>query len=63
MSGQRHSIRSRDVEARTKTIYPGEFAKTTEGRAKRALGLPFGLDQFGVNLTDLAPGAASALKH
>ena len=63
MSGKRHSIRSREIEARTKTTYPGEFAHVTDGRAKRALGLAFGLDQFGVNLTDLAPGAASALKH
>ena len=61
--GKRHSIRARDIEARTKTIYPAEFASVTEGRAKRALGNAFGLDQFGVNLTDLAPGAASALKH
>ncbi|MCC0012700.1 MAG: cupin domain-containing protein [Rhodobiaceae bacterium] len=60
---KRHSIRARDIEARTKTVYPAEFAHVTNGRAKRALGNAFGLDQFGVNLTDLAPGAASALKH
>ena len=33
------------------------------GRTKRALGDAFGLAAFGVNLTTLAPGAMSALKH
>lgn len=51
------------VEARTRTIYPQPFAAATEGRAKQALGNAGGLTQFGVNLTRLAPGAASALKH
>ena len=34
-----------------------------EGREKRALRDVFGLRHFGVNLTRLAPGAASALRH
>jgi uncharacterized cupin superfamily protein len=33
------------------------------GREKRPLGDFFGLANFGVNLTRLAPGAASALRH
>ena len=33
------------------------------GREKRQLGDLFGLTNFGVNLTRLAPGAASALRH
>jgi len=33
------------------------------GREKRALGDAFGLANFGVNLTRLAPGAVSALRH
>ena len=33
------------------------------GREKRALGAVFGLGNFGVNLTGLAPGAISALRH
>jgi uncharacterized cupin superfamily protein len=32
-------------------------------REKRALGDAFGLTQFGVNLTRLAPGTASAQRH
>jgi uncharacterized cupin superfamily protein len=34
-----------------------------EGRLKRPLGDLFGLANFGVNLTRLAPGAYSALRH
>ena len=33
------------------------------GREKRPLGDLFGLSNFGVNLTKLAPGAVSALRH
>ncbi len=33
------------------------------GRDKRPLGDLFGLTNFGVNLTTLAPGAASSLRH
>jgi len=33
------------------------------GREKRPLGDLFGLKNFGVNLTRLAPGAVSALRH
>ena len=34
-----------------------------DGREKRALGDAFGLTNFGINLTRLAPGALSALLH
>jgi len=34
-----------------------------KGRTKRALGDHFGLINFGVNLTTLAPGSLSALRH
>ena len=52
------------VQARTSSAYPTEeFRKATAGRAKRALGDALGLSTFGVNLTTLAPGAASALRH
>jgi uncharacterized cupin superfamily protein len=46
-----------------KTIYPEPFASQVKGRLKRKLGEYFGLTQFGVNLTHLAPGAVSALAH
>jgi uncharacterized cupin superfamily protein len=52
-----------EVEPRLGTNYPPEFHPRIRGRAKRALGDQFGIDQFGVNLTELAPGACSALRH
>ncbi|NOS73684.1 MAG: cupin domain-containing protein [Methyloglobulus sp.] len=49
---------------RTKpTNYPEPFAPMMAGRKKRPLGDLFGLSNFGVNLTQLLPGAASALRH
>jgi uncharacterized cupin superfamily protein len=47
----------------TKTIYPEPFASSVEGREKRKLGDHFGLSNFGINQTTLAPGAVSALFH
>jgi uncharacterized cupin superfamily protein len=52
-----------DVEAVSRTIYPPPFAERVAGRMKRRLGDVFGLGNFGVNLTELAPGAVSALLH
>ncbi len=34
-----------------------------QGRVKRQLGEVFGLSNFGVNLTRMAPGSISALRH
>ena len=48
---------------KVKSIYPEPFASMMGGRIKRKLGDSFGLTNFGVNLTDLEPGAISALKH
>lgn len=43
--------------------YPEPFASRMSGREKRQLGNVFGLTNFGVNLTRLAPGGESALLH
>ena len=43
--------------------YPEPFRSRVQGREKRVLGDPFGLNNFGVNLTTLKPGAESALLH
>lgn len=52
------------VPPRTKpSNYPEPFASRMAGRVKRPLGDLFGLTNFGVNLTRLAPGAVSALRH
>jgi uncharacterized cupin superfamily protein len=56
-------VRAMDVSARTGTIYPQPYAAALTGRSKRTLGDLFGLSQFGVNLTVLAPGAASSERH
>ena len=57
-------IRAEDVEARKgQTVYPEPFARLVAGRTKRKLGDIFGLTNFGINLTHLDPGAASALYH
>jgi uncharacterized cupin superfamily protein len=47
----------------TKSIYPELFAARLDGRTKRVLGDLFGLKNFGVNLTTLAPRAMSTLRH
>jgi len=47
----------------TKTVYPKPFASSIEGREKRKLGDYFGLSNFGINQTTLAPGAISTLFH
>ena len=57
-------IRGTEVESRKgQTLYPEPFAQVVAGRTKRKLGDLFGLTNFGVNLTHLEPGAASALFH
>jgi uncharacterized cupin superfamily protein len=43
--------------------YPEPFASRMSGREKHPLGDIFGLSNFGVNLTRLAPQAISALRH
>jgi uncharacterized cupin superfamily protein len=57
------AIAAEAVPARTTSLYPEPFASMVAGRAKRALGDVFGLKNFGVNLTRLAPGSRSALRH
>ncbi len=53
-----------DVPLRTQpSLYPEPFASRMAGREKHQLGDYFGLSNFGVNLTHLAPGAISALRH
>jgi len=47
----------------TRTGYPPPLNRGVEGRIRKRLGNAVGLDQFGVNLTTLKPGAASALRH
>jgi uncharacterized cupin superfamily protein len=48
---------------RTTTTYPDQFKGPCVGREKQAISNVAGLTQFGVNITRLKPGAASALRH
>ncbi len=45
------------------TGYPACYAGVVKGRSKQRLGDAGGLSQFGVNLSRLKPGSASALRH
>jgi len=51
------------VPVKTGSIYPAPFKAIAEARARQALGDAGGLTQFGVNLTRLPPGAATAQRH
>ena len=58
------AVHAAEVPARAKrTNYPEPFASRMAGREKRVLGDLFGLQNFGVNLTRLAPGGQSSLRH
>lgn len=58
------AINAAGIAPRTRpSIYPEPFASRVVGREKRQLGDVFGLKNFGVNLTRLAPNAVSALRH
>ena len=58
------AVVAQDAAPRTKpSNYPEPFFSRMARREKRPLGDPFGLSNFGVNLTRLAPGGSSALRH
>ena len=51
------------VKIDTYTGYPEPFRQAVAGRERKRLGNTVGLDQFGVNLSRLKPGAASSQRH
>jgi len=58
------AVTAAEVPARSKpSVYPEPLASRMVGREKRQLGDLFGLTNFGVNLTRLAPNSVSALRH
>jgi uncharacterized cupin superfamily protein len=58
------TITALDIPPRTKpSNYPEPFASRMKNRTKRQLGDFFGIQKFGVNLTELAPGGESSLLH
>ena len=52
-----------EVDGRFGSNYPEIFHPRVAGRHKRRLGDVFGLKNFGVNLTRLAPKTVSSLRH
>ena len=63
MSEKPVAVVAAEVPGRSSTNYPEPFKAKVAGRSKRALGDVFGLKNFGVNLTRLAPKSASSLRH
>ena len=58
------AVHAAEVAPRSKpSNYPEPFFSRMAKREKRQLGDVFGLKNFGVNLTRLAPGGESALLH
>lgn len=58
------AIEAAAAPARTKpSSYPEPFFSRMSARVKRPLGDLFGLKNFGVNLTTLAPGGESSILH
>ncbi|MFK3740261.1 cupin domain-containing protein [Massilia sp. TN1-12] len=51
------------IPVRTGTGYPDPFAEAVNGRSRQALAEAGGLTQFGANLIELQPGAASSQRH
>jgi uncharacterized cupin superfamily protein len=51
------------VKVEASTGYPEPYRSVVAGRSRQRLGNVVGLDQFGVNLTRLKPGAQSAQRH
>ena len=51
------------VPVETGTNYPAPFQAVVSGRSRQRVGNAAGLQNFGVNLTTLAPGSQSALRH
>jgi uncharacterized cupin superfamily protein len=51
------------LKVESQTGYPEPFRQAVLGRSRKRLGNAVGLDQFGVNLSALKPGAASAQRH
>ena len=52
-----------NLKVEATTGYPEPFRQAVAGRSRKRLGNAVGLDQFGVNLTTLKPGAWSSQRH
>src|SRR5262245_54046807 len=60
---KRTALDPADVEPRSTSGYPEPFRSRVLPREKRALGDALGLTKLGINLTTLAPGKESSMRH
>ena len=63
MNKQKSVLDIAELPVRTGSGYPKPYDNEVKGRSNVALGNPFGLTQFGVNITTLEPGAWSSQRH
>ena len=64
MVQRRHAaITAESIAPRCGNSYPPPFDAASAAREKRALGDPFALTDYGVNLVTLPPGTASSQRH
>lgn len=56
-------INPENIPEKISSNYPEQFKTLVAGRYRKRLGDAAGLKNFGVNLTKLAPGSCSALRH
>lgn len=63
MAERKVAIKADEAPVRQPPKYPAHVASRIAGREKRPLGDLFGLQNFGVNLTRLAPKSISSLRH
>lgn len=63
MSLKKPAIDPQGIEPRTGCGYPEPYRSRVLPREKRALGDAVGLTKIGVNLTRLAPGRESSMRH
>src|SRR5262244_3180300 len=63
LGAQMPRIEIEKIPAQQIASYPKEFAPVISGREKQRIGDAAGLTQFGVNITRIRAGTASALRH
>jgi uncharacterized cupin superfamily protein len=64
MTGAPAAIEAASAPARAPLlVFPEPLASLMRHRSRQPLGTPFGLTNFGVNLTSLPPGSVSAPRH
>lgn len=63
MSNKPMVLNPADIEGVERQPYPPPYHNVLKGKARQVLGDALGLTKFGVNITELQPGAQSSLRH